>query len=400
MRFSPIIPTDLHGNIEDELLFLAEQVCIESSKLIGSYDSIVIDSIRDLLRKTNSYYSNLIESEGTHPIDIEKAMKSDFSQDTKEKNLQLLSLVHIDIQKYIESKKLISPYNKGFIESIHKALYSDRRMKPFLQIYDSVNNTTIIMTPGEFRKRDVKVGSHICPSPDEIESMIRSYETIYYNDLNHSKTKAKKLIYALASHHRLVWIHPFLDGNGRIARLLLDAVLFHIDIEGYGLWTISRGLARNSKQYKNSLASADMVRQGDYDGRGMLSNKELKNFVKYMLEISLDQIKYMSDCLRLSTLSHRIETYIQLSKNGMFRKILPKHSEILLKELLLRGEVERGDVGKIIGKQKTVASALIKELTELNMIYSDTPRGTIKLKFNSHFASYVFPNIFPILEEL
>lgn len=397
MRFSPLVPTDLLGNIEDDLLALAEKVSIESAKLIGPYNIQLINSIKELLRTTNSYYSNLIESQGTHPINIEKAMKSDFSSDTKEKNLQLLSLVHIDIQKFIESQKLTSPYSLGFVESIHQALYSDERMQSFLEIQDPLNNSVEMMIPGSLRERNVQVGLHICPPPEELQGLMRSFEKSYFYEINNSKTKAKKLIYALASHHRLVWIHPFLDGNGRVSRLLLDAALFHIDLDGYGLWTISRGLARNAQKYKNALSLADTPRLGDYDGRGMLSNKELKNFVRYMLEISLDQIEYMSNCLKLSTLSQRIEKYITLSKEGMFDKILPKHSDVVLKELLIRGEIDRGDVGKIIAKQKSVASALIKDLIRLDMVYSDTKRGAIKLKFNPHFASYIFPDIFPIV---
>jgi len=45
-----------------------------------------------------------------------------------------------------------------------------------------------------------------------------------------------------------------------------------MDIEGYGLWNISRGLARNNAQYKNLLAHADGKKINDYDGRGILSN--------------------------------------------------------------------------------------------------------------------------------
>lgn len=59
-----------------------------------------------MLRITNSYYSNRIESEGTHPIDIEKAMKKEFLEDKKKKDLQPLSLIHIEIQKYLEKKVL------------------------------------------------------------------------------------------------------------------------------------------------------------------------------------------------------------------------------------------------------------------------------------------------------
>ena len=35
----------------------------------------------------------------------------------------------------------------------------------------------------------------------------------------------RKLIAVMAAHHRFAWIHPFIDGNGRVGRLLTDAIL-------------------------------------------------------------------------------------------------------------------------------------------------------------------------------
>ena len=49
-------------------------------------------------------------------------------------------------------------------------------------------------------------------------------------------------------------------------------------VDGYGLWTISRGLARHRKKYFLNLEVADEPRQGDLDGRGNLSEKGLLEF--------------------------------------------------------------------------------------------------------------------------
>ena len=49
-------------------------ICTKSAMLVGTHNIHIINGIEDLLRKVNSYYSNKIESEGTHPIDIEKAI--------------------------------------------------------------------------------------------------------------------------------------------------------------------------------------------------------------------------------------------------------------------------------------------------------------------------------------
>ena len=210
-------------------------------------------------------------------------------------------------------------------------------------------------------------------------------------------TISQKLIYVLSSHHRLVWIHPFLDGNGRVSRLFLDAFLHSIGIRGYGLWNISRGLSRDVKNYKANLNYADMIRQGNQDGRGYLSNRGLEQFVRFMLKTALDQIEYMSTCLKLHSLSERIEKYCHRA-NASFLRInpLPQGSDKLFKALLLKGEVQRGEeVQEIIGMKKTYSSKLVSELLDRYYLVSDGPRKALRINFNAHFAAQLFPELMP-----
>lgn len=51
----------------------------------------------------NCYYSNLIEGHDTHPVDIERALKNDYSKDTKKRDLQLEATAHIAVQSWIDS---------------------------------------------------------------------------------------------------------------------------------------------------------------------------------------------------------------------------------------------------------------------------------------------------------
>ncbi|MGI4742086.1 MAG: Fic family protein [Janthinobacterium lividum] len=44
-----------------------------------------------------------------------------------------------------------------------------------------------------------------------------------------------------AAHHRLAWLHPFLDGNGRVMRLFSDAAFLAEGLDAGGLWSMSRG---------------------------------------------------------------------------------------------------------------------------------------------------------------
>src|SRR5271155_638933 len=59
-------------------------------------------SLADLVRAMNCYYSNLIEGHDTHPVDIERAMKNDYSQDARKRDLQLEAKAHIAVQQWID----------------------------------------------------------------------------------------------------------------------------------------------------------------------------------------------------------------------------------------------------------------------------------------------------------
>ena len=63
-----------------------------------------------------------------------------------------------------------------------------------------------------------------------------------------------------AAHHRLLWIHPFLDGNGRVARLISYAVLREA-LDTGGISSVARGLARSEAAYKAHLIACDLPRR-------------------------------------------------------------------------------------------------------------------------------------------
>lgn len=396
MNFTPIAPTDIKGNIDEKLLLKANQLLIEAAKLEGSHTTQTLQAVKDLLYTVNSYYSNKIESEGTHIVDIEKAMQEDYSKDIKKRNLQILSLTHIEVQKeceeYFSTNPKASAYDKEFILNIHKSFYSKKGMEPFLHVSNDEMQDTII--PGSIRERDVKVGNHIAPNANEVSSLMNEFEHLYNKSLNTSD--AIKLIHILSSHHRLMWIHPFLDGNGRTARLALDGAFSSMNMSGYGLWNISRGLSRNSTEYKDNLSYADTPRQGERDGKGALSSNALYQFVDFMLDISLDQVAYMNKHLKLNALTSKIELYVQRVNDGLLGiEALPKHSEKIFKHLLLSGECTRGKIPEIIGMKDRTSSRVISELLKRNFIISDSKSGPIRLKINSSMSSYLFPMLVP-----
>ncbi len=78
---------------------LAVELASLSAGFRRSLPEGVLTALSVLVRAMNCYYSNLIEGHDTHPIDIERAMKNDYSAEPEKRNLQLEAKAHITVQQ-------------------------------------------------------------------------------------------------------------------------------------------------------------------------------------------------------------------------------------------------------------------------------------------------------------
>jgi len=399
MSFTPHIPLNNNGKINDDLLLKAERVALKDAQLVPNFSQKTKDKIRELLKIINSYYSNLIESEGTKPIDIERALQKKYSPDDKNYRLYKLAIRYVEIQSEIkEWIKTENPFTKEFILKLHNEFYS-KDMEEFLEI--THNNKIYKMIPGKIREKDVRVGKHIAPNSSEIDYLLNTFENLYKFN-NEKELLSKKIIYSLSAHHRLLWIHPFLDGNGRISRLLLDAYFYYIELKGYGIWTISRGLAIHQEEYKKYLAVADMEKQNSYDGRGKLSLKALEEYIDKMLWIMEDQIDYMTKLLELENVLKRIEEFVEMTSGEYLKSIagknqiihsLPEYAKVILKEIFIKGSLSRSEVIKLTGKKERTVDYLMKQLREMELVIKKSKHSPFEINLPYYYASIIFPKI-------
>lgn len=380
----PMLPFEGHRELEDLAVGLIEK----SAKMAGQLNPIVQEKIGDLVRSMNCYYSNLIEGHNTHPIDIEKALKKEFDADLKKRDLQLEAKAHIEVQAMIDANTSDENiFTEKFIKWIHKEFYS-RLPEGLFWLENPDTGKKIKIIAGEFRDGDVAIGWHIPPMAKNISTFIARFGEAY--NFEHL-SRAGQIIAVASAHHRLLWIHPFYDGNGRVARLLSHAAFLKTGA-GNRLWSISRGLARNSQVYKQKLAQADEPREGDLDGRGSLSQKHLIGFCKFFIETAIDQIDFMSAILDVSGLLTRIE---KSTAELIGQKKLLKGSDILLKEALIKGTVPRGAVPTITGYSERQSREIVATLVKQKMLASDTPYGDLYLKFPQKVLDGYFPKLYP-----
>ena len=123
-------------------------------------------ALAELVRATNCYYSNLIEGHDTHPIDIERALKNDYSRDRKKRDLQLEAKAHILVQQWIDEGGL--PGDRavtvdGIVETHRK--FCEHLPDDLLWLEEPDTKERARVVPGELRARDVRVGRHIRSAP-------------------------------------------------------------------------------------------------------------------------------------------------------------------------------------------------------------------------------------------
>lgn len=365
---------------------LALELAEASTALRKTLPDGIVRALSELVRAMNCYYSNLIEGHDTHPIDIERAMNEDFSDDPEQRDLQLEAKAHISVQAWIDRGGL-----DGRAVSAEGLLETHRRFcgllpPELLWVENKTTGKRLPVIPGELRLHDVEVGQHVAISPGAIPRFLTRFETAY-NKLG----RVDSIIAAATAHHRLLWIHPFLDGNGRVARLMSYAMLDQA-LDTGGIWSIARGLARNEETYKEHLAACDQPRRGDLDGRGNLSEEKLARFTAFFLETCIDQVKFMEKLVQPERLRDRILLW---AKEQIMADQLPQKSDIVLEIILYRGVLPRGDVPKLLGGTDRSARRVTSGLLEKGVLTSESTRAPLRLAFPATLASRWMPDLFP-----
>jgi Fic family protein len=365
---------------------LALELAQKSSGFRRSLPESLLASLADLVRAMNCYYSNLIEGHDTHPVDIERALKNDYSNDARKRDLQLEARAHITVQKWIDGGGLAgrAVTREGICE-IHRR-FCEELPEDLRWVEDPVTKERVRVVPGELRRKHVKVGAHIAVSPGAVPRFLRRFEEVYGGV---SKTEA--ILGAAAAHHRLVWIHPFVDGNGRVARLMSHAMLLNT-LDTGAVWSVARGLARNVDDYKGHLAACDVPRRNDLDGRGNLSEEALAAFTDFFLRTCIDQVTFMEELMQPDRLRARILLW---AEEEVRLNTLPPKSGNILEAVLYRGELPRGDAAGAVGAGERHARRIVSALMERGVLTADSARAPLRLVFPAALAARWMPGLFP-----
>ncbi len=223
-------------------------------------------------------------------------------------------------------------------------------------------------------------------SSPALPRFLERFEQVYGN-----LGKTESIIATAAAHHRLLWIHPFIDGNGRVARLMSHAMMLEL-LDTGAVWSVARGLARRVGDYKSLLANCDQTRRNDLDGRGTLSEEALAEFTQFFLTVCIDQVDFMESLVQPDRLRTRIliwaEEEIRLGQ-------LPPKAGSILEAVLYRGELPRGDADAVVGTGERQARRIVSALLDKEVLTSESPRAPLRLAFPATLASRWMPGLFP-----
>jgi len=271
-----------------------------------------------------------------------------------------------------EVRNYIKSINYG-IDELERLPISNRLIRNIHAILlDSVRGKN--KQPGEFKKSQNWIGGSsltnayfIPPHHSEIEELMGDFEKFLHNE----NIFVPHLIKIAIAHYQFETIHPFLDGNGRIGRVLIT------------LYLVSNGLLK-----KPSLYLSDFIERNKQEYYDRLSKarelNDLTSWIKFFLEAII------------STANSGIETFqkILALKTEMDREVLgfgkKAHNAGKLVEFLYQKPiVSVSEVLKVLGVSKQTANVLIKEFEAKDILIEVTGYQRNKYyAFNQYLEIY------------
>lgn len=386
-----IEPCFFEDSIPQLLSDLVVEIQAQALKLGNGLHSESAQELSDLVRIMNCYYSNLIEGHNTRPKDIAKALTGAELEDAT-RPLALEAKAHVVVQREIDQmyheESLPIPTSVDFISWVHQRFYNE--MPDEFKFVERHDDTKIPIKPGVFRAEgdnDVAVGRHQPPSSPRVAAFMTHFSK-RYNQAYAGPTN--RIIAIAAAHHRLNFIHPFSDGNGRVSRLMSHAMSLKAGIGASGLWSISRGLARGLQEkteYKRMMDYADQSRMGDRDGRGNLSSKALEDFCEWFLSVMLDQINFSSAVFSFDKLEDRYRNLVASTTDD-------KRAPDVISAILKHGSMARGDINLITKTSERTARNTLTELIHAGFLKSKSPKTPVHIAFPIDYRERLFPNLF------
>jgi Fic family protein len=388
-QFEPLLPEQ---GARDALLAKASEVFRLAATVSGRADAAVLQALRPLLRAMNSYYTNRIEGQHTRPAELEQALRQEFSANHAVQRLQRVALAHLDAEAWAEQafaqRSWAELTSADVLCALHRQLFAGLPPEDRLLKDGSAFEPGALRTPAQ----QVQVGQHQAPDAVSVPAFLARFAEVYGT----VRPGELALVAVAAAHHRLAWVHPFADGNGRVARLHSHVLLQAMGLTN-GIWSPMRGLARSQGRYYEHLGNADLPRAGDLDGRGNLTQRGLVAFVDYFLDVCLDQVQFMARMLDMATMRERVRACV-LFEAAQPGSGVPATADLALHTLFLHGQMPRDEFKRLLAPGLRNAQRHLSALLARRLVVSDSPRAPVRFGVPFSALRFYFPALWPEAE--
>ncbi|BCS89466.1 Fic family protein [Pseudodesulfovibrio sediminis] len=230
-------------------------------------------------------------------------------------------------------------------------------------------------TPGEFRRSQNWIGgatiadaTFIPPHQDELPDLLSDLENFWHNE----QINVPHLIRIAISHYQFETIHPFLDGNGRIGRLLIALYLLDKGLLTKPSLYLSAHLAKHKGLYYDSLTA---VRESN----------DLGQWIRFFLVAVRDTAKKgVQTFQNIMEMRDEMQARIQVLGKRM-------HNGIKLLEELYGSPILTGpQIAERLGISQPTANILIKEFVEMEILHEITGyRRNRQYFFRDYFSLFM-----------
>lgn len=201
---------------------------------------------------------------------------------------------------------------------------------------------------GHYKSRQNRIVDHrgitvyTPPPPDKARPL--TLELLDWINSKESETLHPVIVSAIA-HHRLVSIHPFSDGNGRISRALAIWLLYSRGFDTHHLFALDEYFERERQLYYQKIQQA----------------RDLDDDLSYWLEYVAEGVVETLNTVKERILSLRIAVAAP-------RMVLTKRQEDILRYLRDRGRVKSPDIEKVFSLTRARVSQIIKPLVNAGLV--------------------------------
>ncbi len=251
----------------------------------------------------------------------------------------------------------------NYIISINKAILEMEKLPISNRLIKKTHKTLLEATsgkqkmPGQYRTSQNWIGSSlknaifIPPTHEEIQDLMQDLELFINTEILDSPVKVPHLIKIALIHYQFETIHPFLDGNGRMGRLLITLYLIDKKLLKYPTLYLSYYFERNRKSYYEKL---------------MLVRTE-NNLIEWLMFFLTGVIETAKSSI--STFQNIIKLRDHIERQQIFN--LGKKQNIalsLIKELYINPIMDTSQITKALQVHSTTAYRIIKEFEKLNIL--------------------------------